>query len=343
MSTAVKRGALLLAGSLLGASLVQAADETTPVAAATLSSLAIYPLLSAPAQVVSLNDTLIDASLSAIVEQIAARVGDVVAAGDELLRLECGDQRNTLEQHLAAREALKARLAFAEFQHTRARSLVQSKTISDEQLRQRQADAGALQAELGGAEAGVALAQRNVARCVVRAPFPAVVMERMMGVGERAQPGKPLLRLLDLSALEVSAQLQGADAQMLQESGAATPLSLLVDGRHYPLVLRRAVAALEPRSRSRELRLEFSGEQALPGSSGRLQWRHPQPHLPAEFLLRRDDSYGVFVLREGRARFVAVEGAREGSPVALALPDKTLIVTEGRYGLTEGAAVTVVE
>jgi hypothetical protein len=103
------------------------------------------------------------------------------------------------------------------------------------------------------------------------------------------------------------------------------------------------VAALEPRSRSRELRLEFSGEQALPGSSGRLQWRHPQPHLPAEFLLRRDDSYGVFVLREGRARFVAVEGAREGSPVALALPDETLIVTEGRYGLTEGAAVTVVE
>jgi RND family efflux transporter MFP subunit len=333
----------LMASCLFAIQFVQAADETTPVSVATLASLASYPVLSAPAQVVSLNDSRIESSIAATVEQIAARVGDVVEAGAELLRLECGDQRDALGQRLAVREALKARLALAEFQYARARSLVKSNNISDEQLRQRQADAGALQAELGGAAAGVALAQRNVERCTVRAPFQAVVMERLIGVGEKAQPGKPLLRLLDLSVLEVSAQVQAFDAEALQDTHETQGFTLQVNGQRYPLALRRVVAALEPRSRSRELRLDFVDEKAPPGSSGRLQWRHPRPHLPAEFLLRRDDRYGVYVLREGRARFVVVDGAREGSPVALVLPGETLIVTEGRYGLTDGAAVTVVE
>jgi RND family efflux transporter MFP subunit len=331
---------LLWACSLLSTPYALAADEVASVRAATLSSLAIYPALSAPAQVVSLNDSRIESSNTAIVEQIPARVGDVVEAGAELLRLECGDQRNALEQGMAGRDALKARLAFADFQYTRARSLVKSKNISEEQLHQRQADAAALQAELGGAEAAVAQALRNVERCSVRAPFRAVVAERLIGVGEKAQPGKALLRLLDLSTLEVSAQVQAFDADALQQAEA---LTLLVDSQRYPLRLRSVVPALDPRSRSRELRLDFVAESAPPGSSGRLQWLNSTPHLPAELLLRRDGKYGVYVLRAGRAEFVVIDSAREGSPVAVTLPGDTLIVTEGRYGLHHGDAVNVVE
>jgi hypothetical protein len=91
------------------------------------------------------------------------------------------------------------------------------------------------------------------------------------------------------------------------------------------------------------LRLDFVAESAPPGSSGRLQWQNALPHLPAEYLLRRDGRYGAFVLHEGRAQFVAIDDAREGSPAAMALPGDTLIVTEGRYGLKHGDAVTVVE
>ena len=128
--------------------------EPTPVRVEPVMKLAIYPQLSAPAQVLSLNDSRLEASIIALVEQIPVRVGDVVLAGDKLLSLECGDQRNTLEQGMAGRDALRARLTFAEFQYTRARSLKSSNSLSDEALRQRKADAAALQAELSGAEAG---------------------------------------------------------------------------------------------------------------------------------------------------------------------------------------------
>jgi RND family efflux transporter MFP subunit len=334
------RSTLLLAAGLFCSQFVLALDDAAPVRAATLSSLAITPEVSAPAQVLSLNDSRIESSITAIVERLQVRVGDVVAAGGELLQLECGDQRNILEQRMAGRDALKARLAFADFQYARALTLVKSKNISDEQLRQRKADAGAQQADLAGAEAGVAQALRNVERCTVRAPFRAVVVERLIGVGEKAQPGKALLRLLDLSSLEVSAQVQAFDVDSLQQAQA---YSLLVGDQRYPLRLRSVVPALEPRSRSRELRLDFVAESAPPGSSGRLQWQNALPHLPAEYLLRRDGRYGAFVLHEGRAQFVAIDDAREGSPAAMALPGDTLIVTEGRYGLKHGDAVTVVE
>ncbi len=317
-----------------------AAEGATPVRAEPYRVLAIHPELTAPAQVLSLNDSRIEASISATVEQIPVRVGDVVALGGELLQLECADQRNTLEQGMAGRDAQKARLELAEFQYARARSLVKSKNISDEQLRQRKAEAAALRAELAGAEAGVAQALRNVERCSVRAPFRAVVMERLIGVGEKAQPGTPLVHLMDLSALEVSAQVPAFDAANLPQ---ADDITLQVDGKDYPLTLRRLVSALDPRSRSRELRLDFASDSAPPGSSGRLVWRHSAPHLPAEYLLRRDGRYGVFVVREGRAQFVPTEGAHEGSPTAVSLPADTLVVTEGRFGLNDGDTVSVVQ
>ena len=183
-------------------------------------------------------------------------------------------------------------------------------------------------------------ARRNVERCSLRAPFKAVVMERLIGVGEKAQPGKPLLRLLDLSALEVSAQVPAFDAARLPKVNGIT---LQVDEKSYPLKLRSVVPALDPKSRSRELRLDFVAESAQPGSSGRLQWQQPTPHLPAEYLLRRGGEYGVFVVVEGKAEFVMIAHAREGSAIAVSLPGDTPVITEGRFGLNHGDAVSVVE
>ena len=340
MRSVLFSGSFGLLALLFSTSSVVVASEARPLRAEPFSALAIHPELSAPAQVVSLNDSRIEASIAANVVRWQVRVGDVVEAGAELLSLECGDQRDALAQGMAGRDGLKARLALAEFQFARARSLEQGKSISDEQLRQRKADAEALQAQLAGAEAGVAQALRNVERCHVRAPFKAVVMERLIGVGEKAQPGKPLLRLIDLSALEVSAQVPASDAAGLEQ---AEGLRLQVNGLDYPVTLRSVVPALDPRSRSRELRLDLAAAAPSPGSSGRLLWRQPQPHLPAEYLLRRDGGYGVFVISDGKARFVTVEGAREGSPVAPGLSPDTLVVTEGRYTLNDGDSVNRVE
>ena len=314
--------------------------EATPVRTAPVMELAIHPELSAPAQVLSLNDSRIEAAISATVERIPVRVGDEVAAGSELVALECDDQRNTLRRGIAGRDALKARLEFADYQYQRARSLKSSNSLSEEALRQRAAESAALRSELAGAEAQVAQAGRDVGRCSVRAPFRAVVVERLIGVGEKAQQGKPLLRLLDLSALEVSAQVPAFDAQLLPQ---AHQLSLEIGDTSYPVTLRSVVPALDPKSRSRELRLDFIDSSAPPGSSGRLVWRQPTPHLPAEYLLRRGGEYGIFVLREGKARFVKMAGAREGSAVAVSLPGDTQVITEGRFGLNDGDVVSVVE
>ncbi len=314
--------------------------EPIAVRAEPFEVLATYPTRQAPARVLSLNDSRIEAEISAAVAAIPVRVGDRVEQGDTVLELRCGDARDALTQASAVRRALVARRDFAEFQLKRARSLVKGGNISDEQLRQREAEARALAAELDGALAAEARADRDAARCQIKAPFDAVVAERLIGVGEKAAPGKPLLRLLDMAELEVSVQVQAGDVASLEQ---AATFELLLDGRSYPLRLRGVVPALDPLSRSREARLEFADGGVAPGSSGRLSWRSDQPHLPAEFLLRREGRYGVFLLSEGKALFHPIDEGREGAAAPLALPGESLVITEGRYGLRHGDAVRRVE
>ncbi len=338
-------GLLLSVASVAAWGQGQPAEEgSRPVRAASFDSLAQYPQRQAPAQVLSLNDSRIEAEIAAVVESNAVRVGDRVALGEVLLELDCADTRDALEQARAAHRALAARRDFADFQLKRARSLVKGGNISDEQLHQREAEARALAAELDSAKSAEARAARDRDRCSIKAPFDAVVMERLIGVGEKAAPGKPLLHLLDVGALEVSAQVQASDEASLQ--GAET-FELMLGERRYPLTLRSLLPALEPLSRSREARLEFAlaaeESAASPGASGRLLWRSARPHLPAEYLLRRKGRYGVFLLRDGQAQFHLIEGAREGSAAPLALPGETLIITEGRYTLRHGDRVRRVE
>ena len=61
--------------------------------------------------------------------------------------------------------------------------------------------------------------------------------------------------------------------------------------------------------------------------------------LPAELLVRRDGTLGVFTVEDGTARFRPVPAAQEGQPVALDLPPGTRIVDEGRERLGDGEAV----
>ncbi len=312
---------------------VLAATEGTPVALRPLGELAIHPRVSVPATVESLNDTRLSAEVNAAVVAIPVVPGDVVEAGSILLQFDAEDYRLRLKQAQAALRSTEARLALAEYQLQRTRTLASRDVASEEQLREREAQYRGLKAELAMRRSELAMAKRQLKKCVVRAPFRAIVRERLIRLGELATPGTPLLRIVDAGRLEVVAKLQQDDVASARQ---AQEFIFETRETRYPVRLRVIVPLFDSHERSREARLLFTAARALPGAAGKLIWHEPQPHLPPELLIRRGRDLGVFVADDGRARFIPLPGAREGRPVKVELPDDTPIVTEGRFVLQDG-------
>jgi RND family efflux transporter MFP subunit len=325
-----------LAGLPLLIGLSASAEEPVPVTVQPVAELLFHPERSAPAEVVPLNDARLSAEINARVLALPVKVGQQVAAGETLARLDCRDYESRLDAQHYTRKALSSRLELARTQLKRARDLRQARNISDEEVDRRETELAALQSELAAQMEAEAQAKLNLGRCEVIAPFDAVVAERLASVGDLAAPGTPLLRLVQTADAEVSARVRPAEAQAGAE---AQDIEFSWLGRRYPLKLLRASPVVEPSTRTREVRLGFVGEAAPPGASGRLHWRSALAHLPADLLVRRDGRLGVFLANDDHARFVILDGAVEGQPAAAELDDAQRIVVEGRHGLQDGMTV----
>lgn len=329
--------ATLLAACLMSS--LACAESPVPVKAAPLKSIAIQSERSAPATVVSLSDSRIGAELNARVQEIPVRVGDVVEPGAVLARLDCGDYELEADELEASLKGISARIAFARQQLQRARTLEKQRTISQELLDQREAELATLLADRESHRARLAMARRKLQKCIVRAPFQAAVLERLASTGEYVAPGSPLIRVLDIAHLEVSADLLAEDAKTLDGS---TMITFRNGAQAYPVELRALIPVIDPLSRAREARLLFLESAALPGTAGRLVWQAGLA-LPADLLVRRGGKLGVLLAEKGQARFIPVPNAQEGRPAVVNLPPQSLVITEGRFGLSDGDAILVAE
>jgi multidrug efflux pump subunit AcrA (membrane-fusion protein) len=208
-------------------------------------------------------------------------------------------------------------------------------------MQQRQIELKIAEAERAAAEANLHAAELNVQRCSVTAPFAGVVLARLVAEGEWVAAGTAVVTLLDSQRLELSAQIGVDEVKGLRQ---ARLLEFVAEGQRYPVTLRAMPERIDPQLRQREARLSFNGKGALPGQSGRLEWQSGVAHLPADLPVRRDGRLGLFVVEQGKARFVVLPDAIEGRPVsAAALPAKAVVVIEGRQSLRDGDAVTVVQ
>lgn len=317
---------LLCAGLLLAlGTSAFAADEPDKrlITSQALSDLIIYPEHSAPASVVSVNDSRLSAQISAPITHFAVQVGDTVEKGATLVSLDCRDYQ-------LARQRAVSRWTLTKQQLGRASVLRKKNNISQEALDQRKN-------EYEDADFARKQAVLNEQRCVISAPFDGIVLERLAGEGELASPGTVLLRLLDRSRIEVSAQVP-VD-QVGQLSGARA-LYFATNHQRWPLALRVSTPAINTQARNREVRLHFSQDQAMPGAAGRLLWQSAQAHLPAEMLTQRDEHLGVFVLKDGHARFEILPDALEGRPARVDLPLDSAIIVQGRQALNDGDSVS---
>jgi len=314
------------------------ANETITVNTATIADVAIYPERSAPATVISLNESTISARIASQVDELPVRVGDIVEQGSILAKLDCSDYKIASRESRSRIEALKAQIELAKRRLERTKKLTLKQSISEEILDERESDLAVLNADIRGARADLEMANVNESRCVVSSPFRALIIERNSAVGQFTNVGSALVKIMDIDQLELSAQAFSQDTAQISKSD-----NLVFEhaGYRYPVKLRTIIPTINTETRNSEVRLLFSNGSALPGAAGKLLWRDTRAHIPGEFLVRRNGELGVFSIKDNVAHFISIPSAQAGRASPTTLPIDTPLVIEGHFSLKEADDVSV--
>jgi RND family efflux transporter MFP subunit len=260
----------------------------------------------------------------------------MVKAGAILVKLACKDFELEQSRLKAERQAIQARLELAQWQFKQAETLAAQQTLPEEQVQEKRSQLAVLRGDLAAHGARIEITDRQIAHCTVNAPFAGVVTARLIAVGQFASRGTALVRLLDITRPEVSAQVSSRETEALRQ---AKLLLFEHDGKQYPLILRAVLPTIHTETGTQNVRLDFTGLRSDPGAAGRLIWQNGVRHVPAEYLVQRDGQLGVFIVADGKAHLHALPGSQSGQPAPISLPPETQIIVTGQFGLNEGMAV----
>lgn len=318
-------------------------DASVPVRTADLASLLRLTEYSAPATVQPQNSPDIASELMANVLDIPVHVGDRVAQGDRLLSLDCRHPESQLTSARAGLKELQVRYQFAQQQLQRSVGLRKKNSISQELLEQRQSESGSIKALIQSQQEQIEQARLHVEDCILLAPFDALVTQRHTSVGALVSQGTPLIHLIQMDDVEISAQLRGQQGRSLE---SASSIVYRFQDRNYRVQIKHLLPLIDARLKTQEARLRFLDEAAIIGSAGRLVWQPMQRQLPSQYLVRRNGELGLMLEDNLQARFWPLHDAIEGQPAQLDLADfpaQTQVIIEGQQGLDHGDRIQVTD
>jgi HlyD family secretion protein len=369
------------------------------VAAVAVSALVLWRTLLAsdpvPVKVVRVETGAVEATISntkagtvrarhrarmtpemgGVVAEVSRREGDRVEAGDPLVRLNDASQRAQLT---LARESLRSAQASlleaclardrARRELARKRKLADRKILSADVLdgletayQVGEASCNAMGAQVAKAEAQVDVAEAELEKMVLHAPFAGVVAELDAEVGEWITPSPPLLLappvvdLIDTTSLYVSAPMDEVDSASIRAGQLARVSVDSHPGQEFAArVVRVAPYVLDVEAQNRTVEIELELDDAelaarlLPGTSADVEvvravregvLRVPAPALLAgdRVLLARDGTLVEAVVEIGLKNWDYAE-VRAGLEA-----DQLVVISLDRSEVQAGARVEVEE
>jgi len=333
------------------------------------------------------EEVVVSAEVDGRVARLVHDLGDRVSAGEALIELDGEKLQYRAEAQRAALDQARARygasgdgelppldqvpvvvstsaqMADAQQQLERAKNLSAQNLLARSDLDTAQtryntakaahdaalASARQLRADIETQSSSLRLAQRNLRDAVIRAPFDGYVAERLVSQGQYVQPQAPVMRIVRLQPLKITAEVPEKFAPWIQ---TGRELSVRVDAYPAQLFAGRVVRispAVNLRSRA------FAIEGEVPNADGRLKpgtfarVQISTDHvdravtIPAAAVQSRYGTNRVFLVQNGQlAGKEIVLGDRLGDRVEVAqgLEAGTTIVAGDVEQLADGMKVT---
>jgi membrane fusion protein (multidrug efflux system) len=249
------------------------------------------------------EEVVVSAEVAGTVARVVHDLGDPVATGTPLLELDAEKLQYRAEAQRAALEQARARygasaegslpplenvpavvstaaqLADALQQLDRAknlsaRSLLSKSDLDTAQTRydtakaahdQAMASARQLRADIEAQSSSLRLAERELRDSIIRAPFNGYVAERLVSQGQYVQPQAPVMRIVRLQPLKLTAEIPEKFAPWIETGRGLTVKVDAFPEQTFPGTVVRIAPAVDLKSRA------FAIEGEVPNPDGKLK------------------------------------------------------------------------
>ena len=297
--------------------------------------------------VISQNDAKIAAETDGRITWVAD-VGSRIEKGEALARIDAQDLRLNLSDSEAQLASLKAQLKYRDSSLQRLEKLAESNNAAETQLDEAQSQRDMTRQEIKRAEVAIAQIKRRIQQANVLAPFPGIVVERLVQTGEFVARGAQVARLVDTDHREIKAQAPLSVAGWIREGMQVS----VEHQRHESLSpVSYVIPVGDERSRMFEIRIAADNPAWIIGSPVRIALPNSEPRelvaIPRDALVLRGSS--IYVMRvndDNTVERVAVEtGIGLGGFVEVIgnVEKGDRIITRGGERLQAGQQVTVTE
>jgi RND family efflux transporter MFP subunit len=282
--------------------------------------------------------------ISAYVDTVLVRPGDVVRKGQVLATLDCRNASASSKAVAMQARAIQTEQEALAHEAARVAALKEGGFASANEIENREASSASKQAALMETQAKMQRASLEVSDCVLRAPFAGEVSARLVDPGAFVRPGTEVVTVVDRNTVRVAGEVPEGDFAVVAPGTPVRVHALATDRRLAAKIARRSPAA-DPATRTIHVEIDVPDpERTLPvATTAELEVDVGTPaeviELPLVAASVRGAKATVFVVDGGLARkeVHGVVGERGGSVfLEPELRAGSHVVTEGRAGLASG-------
>ena len=311
-------------------------SEAVPVEVAQATRRAVAASYSGTTTLEALGESQVVAKTSGVALAVLVEEGQVVRAGQALVRLDPDRPRLQVAQAAAQMHKL-------ENNYRRAQQLVEQRMISANDVDQ-------IKYDLENARAVYRAASLELSYTTITAPISGVVASRSIKSGNFVQINSPIIRIVDASRLEATLNVPEREIAKLKPGQAVGLAVDALPGKQFTGTVDRVAPVVDNGTGTFRVVASFPGNGELqPGMFSRLDINYDQRAdalvVPRTALLEDGGEPAVYVVRDGKAqRTVLKLGYNDAGWVEVreGLKPGDQVVIAGKAALREGSAVQVI-
>jgi membrane fusion protein, multidrug efflux system len=195
------------------------------------------------------NSAVVKARVSGELQGLTVREGDTVKAGQVIARVDSSEYQARVRQAQQSADAAKAQVDIAQRSYDNNKALVNQGFISATALDTSTASLAGAKSTHASALAAVDVARKSLDDTVLKAPISGIISQRAAQPGERVSVEARVVEIIDLSRLELEANLGAAESVDVRVGQQAT---LRFEGRSesVPAIVTRINPSAVAGSRS---------------------------------------------------------------------------------------------